>query len=239
MLPANYASVDLDRPAWPKPTGREHALVVDLRGNGGYSLELGLDVLRDWVPRARVPTKNLWATEVTTSCLTAPLIWTRDLDLVGDEPWAKWKLGWLQRELDALAAPTPPGCPRSVRRSAATAPGYGAHHPREGAPGPRIVALVDNVCQSDCEALVAVLATLPETIVVGVNTGGTGQFSQPGAALLPHTGLPFSIALGRMDIYGDGRSFDGYGLDVDVVLPHPEDWNDADLLKLVESLGAR
>jgi len=37
--------------------------------------------------------------------------------------------------------------------------------------------------------------------------------------VLPHTGLPYRIALGRSDFYGDNRSVDGYGLDVDIVLP--------------------
>jgi C-terminal processing protease CtpA/Prc len=103
-------------------------------------------------------------------------------------------------------------------------------------PGRRILALVDNGCGSDCEAIVVLLAALPETIVVGVNTAGVGQFIQPGLALLPHTGLAFRMALGTSDTYGDGRSFDGYGLDVDVVLPHPEDWSDDDLVQLATEL---
>jgi hypothetical protein len=42
---------------------------------------------------------------------------------------------------------------------------------------------------------------------------------QPGYSVLPHTGLHYRIALGRSDPYGDNRSVDGYGLDVDLVLP--------------------
>jgi hypothetical protein len=69
------------------------------------------------------------------------------------------------------------------------------------------------------------LASLPETIVVGANTYGVCQMIQPGHSVLPHTGLRYRIALGRGDPYGDNRSVDGYGLDVDVVLP------DVDTLK--------
>jgi len=54
---------------------------------------------------------------------------------------------------------------------------------------------------------------------VGTNTFGVCQFIQPGYSVLPHTGLRYRIALGRSNYYGDNRSVDGYGLDVDVVLP--------------------
>ena len=42
---------------------------------------------------------------------------------------------------------------------------------------------------------------------------------QPGYSVLPHSALHYRIALGRSDPYGDNRSVDGYGLDVDVVIP--------------------
>jgi hypothetical protein len=239
MTAANYARVEQDRQAWPRPTGRERALVVDLRGNFGNASQLGLYALRDWVPPARLPAKDPLTIEVTASCLTAPLAWERDRSFLDGAPPDASTRAWLQGELDALGAPAPPGCPRVVHASHAAGPGYRAHRLQERAPGLRIVALVDNGCASDCEALVAELASLPETIVVGVNTAGVGQFVQPGNALLPHTGLPFRIALGQSDVYGDGRSFDGHGLDVDVVLPHPEDWGDGDLAQLARELAAR
>jgi C-terminal processing protease CtpA/Prc len=83
----------------------------------------------------------------------------------------------------------------------------------------RIIALVNSHCGSDCEWMTEELASLPETLVAGVNTYGVCQMIQPGYSVLPHTGLRYRIALGRADPYGDNRSVDGYGLDVDVVIP--------------------
>src|SRR5262249_54109102 len=129
MTPANYAHVAQDRPSWPQPTGREKALVVDLRGNGGNAANLGFDVLRDWVPRSMLPSAEPIAMEVTTSCLTAPLTWGRDRPLVAaGPPSPRSSLGWLQRELDALAAPSPDGCPRGTRVLPAREPTYRRHH---------------------------------------------------------------------------------------------------------------
>jgi hypothetical protein len=234
MVPSAYAHVDEDRSKWPRP-GAEKALVVDLRGNGGYSAALGLDVLRDWIPRERLPAYDAIIARVGTSCLAAPLGWGRDRQVLHPPISDRTRAG-IQRELDALALETPPGCPRDVRETEGTVR-YREHRLHERV-GHRIVALVDNGCGSDCEGLVALLATMRETVVVGVNTAGVGQFIQPGYSLLPHTGLPYRIALGRSDMYGDGRSFDGYGLDVDVVLPHPESWGDADLARLGAELAA-
>ena len=83
----------------------------------------------------------------------------------------------------------------------------------------RIIALVNSRCGSDCELLTEMPVSLPGTIVVGANTYGLYQLIQPGYSVLPHTGLRYRIEHGRSDPYGDNRSVDGYGLDVDVVLP--------------------
>jgi hypothetical protein len=237
MTPAVYTHVEEDRPSWPRPTGAEKALIVDLRGNGGYSAGLGLDVLRDWVPRSQLPPADAIGARVGTSCLAAALTWNRDRRVMTANASERTHAA-LQRELDALGLEPTEGCPRETRETTGGVQ-YRAHHLRERLPGRRIVALVDNGCGSDCELITVMLASLPETVVVGVNTAGVGQFIQPGYALLPRTGLPFRIALGQSDMYGDGRSFDGYGLDVDVVLPHPEAWGDADLLRLAEELAKR
>lgn len=76
------------------------------------------------------------------------------------------------------------------------------------------------------------LASLPETLVAGVNTFGIGQFTQPGVSVLPHSGLLYRMALGSSDMYGDDRSVDGYGLDVDVLLPDVDTLTPTQLLEL-------
>jgi C-terminal processing protease CtpA/Prc len=102
---------------------------------------------------------------------------------------------------------------------------------------PRVLVLVDNGCGSDCELMAATLGKLPEATVAGQNTYGVAQFIQPGYSVLPNTRLPFRIALGTADAYGDGRSFDGYGLDVDVLLDGAAASTDDGLLHLVEELS--
>jgi C-terminal processing protease CtpA/Prc len=98
----------------------------------------------------------------------------------------------------------------------------------------RIIALVNSRCGSDCELLTEMLASLRETIVVGTNTYGVCQMIQPGYSVLPHTGLRYRIALGRSDPYGDNRSVDGYGLDVDVVLPDVDTLKPEKMIELAE-----
>jgi C-terminal processing protease CtpA/Prc len=78
------------------------------------------------------------------------------------------------------------------------------------------------------------LASLPDTIVVGTNTYGVVQFIQPGYSVLPHTGLRYRIALGRSNYYGDDRSVDGYGLDVDVILPEVDTLSSKQMRELAE-----
>ena len=48
--------------------------------------------------------------------------------------------------------------------------------------------------------------------------------------------MQFRIALGMSDFYGDGRSVDGYGLDVDVVLPSEEAQGGPAILRLAGRL---
>jgi hypothetical protein len=81
------------------------------------------------------------------------------------------------------------------------------------------------------------LASLPETIVAGTNTFGVCQLIQPGYSVLPHTGLSYRIALGRSDYYGDNRSVDGYGLDVDVVLPQVGTLKQRQLRELADAVA--
>ena len=82
-------------------------------------------------------------------------------------------------------------------------------------------------------------AAAPGSVIAGVNTYGVAQYIQPGYFLLPHSRLPFRIALGTSDIYGDGRSVDGYGLDVDVLLPEELDQTTERITRLAELLSSQ
>jgi len=100
----------------------------------------------------------------------------------------------------------------------------------------RIIALVDNGCGSDCEYMTQVIAGLPGTVIAGTSTYGVMGFTQPGYFVLPHCRVPFRLALSRTDEYGDGRSVDGYGITVDILLPDAASQTRASLLGLARRL---
>jgi hypothetical protein len=84
--------------------------------------------------------------------------------------------------------------------------------------------------------MTAVLAQLPNTVIAGTSTYGVMGFTQPGYFVLPNSRVPFRLALSRTDAYGDGRSVDGYGITVDVLLPTVQSRSRASLLALARAL---
>jgi hypothetical protein len=194
---------------WPQRQPGDRVLIVDLRNNGGNDADYGLDVLKGWIDESRMAPFDRIGSQIVSSCLYAPLKWNYPIQGSNESS---------QRMLDRMAQPYPPGCPRAVDIK----PSQWTYLQRHFAPKPgnlRILALVNSHCGSDCELMTAMLASLPETIVMGANTYGVVQNVQPGYSVLPRTGLSYRIALGRSDYYGDNRSVDGYGLDVDIVIP--------------------
>lgn len=227
---ANYASLQSDR--WFRRQPRDRILLIDLRDNGGVSAGYGFAALKGWIPDNRMATFGDFGIGLNASCLYAPLKWNESVRASSS---LSANRTYLQSLLDRIAKQYPTGCPRAVD---ATPPrwAYTQHYFRPQPGDMRIVALVNARCASDCELFAAQLASLRETIVVGVNTYGVGQFVQPGYAVLPHTGLPYRLALGQSDIYGDGRSFDAYGLDVDLILPDVDEAQLAELQQLAEAV---
>lgn len=204
---AHYGGIS--RTGWVSRQPSDRILIVDLRNNDGGEMGYGLNVLNGWVDQARMVPFDSIGSQINSSCLYAALRWNYpdSHDLV-----------FKQALLDRMAQPYPADCPRSVDAKASKWT-YLQHHfaPKPG--DMRIIALVNSHCASDCELMTEELASLPETLVVGANTYGVCQMIQPGYSVLPHTGLRYRIALGRSDPYGDNRSVDGYGLDVDVLVP--------------------
>jgi len=204
---AHYDGVS--RQGWANREPSDRVLIVDLRNNGGGEVDYGLDVLKGWVDESQMIGFDSIGSEVNSSCLYTALKWS----YAGEDGKAQ-----MQRWLDRMAQPFPSDCPRSVERTPSRWT-YLQHHFNPKPSDMRIVVLVNSGCGSDCELMTEELASLPQTLVVGANTYGLCQMIQPGYSVLPHTGLHYRMALGRSDPYGDHRSVDGYGLDVDVVLP--------------------
>jgi hypothetical protein len=82
-----------------------------------------------------------------------------------------------------------------------------------------------------------ILGGLPDTVIAGTSTFGVMGFSQPGYFVLPHSRVPFRIALSRTDAYGDERSVDGYGITVDVLLPSAQSQSQQSITALAQLLA--
>jgi hypothetical protein len=101
----------------------------------------------------------------------------------------------------------------------------------------RVLFVTDERCGSDCELAITYVSSKLPTLIVGANTFGMAEFTVPAGFLLPFSGARVSLATGHSDIYGDSRSFDGYGLDVDVLLADEPSHTAASLEALIASLA--
>jgi hypothetical protein len=212
----------------------EELLIVDLRGNGGGDMRI--QAVANWTKIPNVEGKS----RLGESCLYPPLRWgymqTSSSGL--KPPISDLRRRSFKGMLDDLFHDDIPGCPAKFSETAAkwTYPEH--RYPSKPTGKTRILALVDDFCGSDCEGAVQTIAAIPGSVIAGVNTFGVAGFIQPGYFILPNTRLPFRIALGTADDYGDGRSFDGYGFDVDIVLPAKTDQSAANIVALAERLLA-
>lgn len=230
--PWNYEHAS--QQSWAQRRPADRVLIIDMRDNGGGSAEYGLEMLKDWIDERRMVQFEDIGSQITSSCLYAPLKWNYPVQSTPSlSPGTK---KYLQGLIDRMTQPYPPGCPRTV--DIKPAQWTYLQHRFEPKPGDlRLIVLVNSRCGSDCELLTGMLASLPETIIVGTNTYGVCQFIQPGYSVLPHTGLRYRISLGMSNYYGDNRSVDGYGLDVDVVLPEVDTLNPEQMRELAEAVA--
>jgi hypothetical protein len=221
----------------PPTAGHEKLLIVDLRGNDGGGSPIG--ALSRWIPVDRIST-DLQQTR-KSSCLH-PGLWFNLMQVMSmsveppvTDEFRKSAAQWL-KDIDVPASTT---CPVEFHATASHWT-YRQHRfvPDWSGDRPRllVLVLVDNQCASDCELMTWQLAQLPGTVIAGSNTLGVIGFTQPGFMLLPHTRIIFQLATSLTDNYGDGRSVDGYGLDVDLALPKSTDWTRNSLLTLARQL---
>jgi hypothetical protein len=214
-------------------------LIVDLRTNDGGDAPVDL-LLSRWIPAPLLSAITRSNHELRSSCLYSALRWgyAQSTSLELKAPLSPGVERILEHALVESMAPVAAGCPVKVVTERASL-SFAQHQPPAKPPekGPIFLVVTDNLCGSDCEYMVSTLAKLPQTVVAGANTYGVAEFIQPGYFVLPHSRTPFRIALGHSDQYGDGRSFDGYGLDVDILLPTREANGAEGVLSLAHALA--
>lgn len=217
--------------------GKERVLVLDLRGNDGGNAPT--DVLTNWFAESAIEQAGAQSTQYgTQSCFRTALFFGLQQQLsAGLKPPSSPQLTqFLQQIVDTLQTPVPCAVERTVERGDRSLRDHhlDLHGPGDGQT--RIVALVDNGCGSDCEYMTYVLSGLPGTVIAGTSTYGVMGFTQPGYFVLPHSRVPFRLALSRTDEYGDGRSVDGYGITVDILLPSVNSMSRKSLSALAHTL---
>jgi hypothetical protein len=229
--PAVELTMELEKSLNGRPH-REELLIVDLRGNGGGDMRI--QALREWTKIPEVSGK----TRLGESCLYPALRWGYTQVSSGSlkPPISTSRRRTIQNSLNALFHDDTPGCPAKFTERPAVWSYVQHRYPAKPEGKTRLLALVDDYCGSDCEGAVLTIAAVPGSVIAGVNTFGVAQYIQPGYFVLPNTRLPFRVALGAADHYGDGRSFDGYGLDVDIVLASQQDQSPESILRLAERL---
>ncbi len=221
----------------PAGAGRERALVVDLRfnegGDGGVRLPV-LDRYAGGAIEAAAPRRL-----VKRSCLADAMRWGSMQRAAVAAPARSPDLARaLQAELDAAPSPMPPGCPAALEETPATF-AYADRVIDPSRSSPLLLVLVNEHCTAECELAAYAIASSRNAVVAGVNTFGAIQFGDPRITVLPRTRVPFRIAGEVSDPYGDGRSVDGYGLDVDVLLTRLGDTSAEALVALARSLSPR
>lgn len=217
--------------------GKEHVAIFDLRGNEGGNAPL--QILQYWFPKQAIDKAFRQKRYSSDSCFANALYFNLEEQLAAGLPFPAPpnQRRILQAFVNAVSS--------SPANDCRVKPQVTDSHPdlqnrrfslRAFGKQTRIIALVDSGCGSDCEAMTAILANLPDTVIAGTSTFGVMGFSQSGYFVLPYSRVPFRLALTLADAYGDGRSIDGYGISVDVLLPTSQSQMKSSLLALARAL---
>ncbi|HEY4360825.1 MAG TPA: S41 family peptidase [Bryobacteraceae bacterium] len=224
----------------PESAGKEKLLIVDLRGNDGG--DAPLEELSRWIDEETLRRASSFTRRLAQSCVATALHWgyTQATMMPVQPPISDTLRRSLQTQVDGLAGTVADGCIGTfTEERSAWNYTLRAHKEHALPEHPRFLVLVDEACGSDCEFMTYTFATTSRAVIAGVNTFGVMQFIQPGYFMLPHSGVRFRIALGRSDPYGDDRSVDGYGLDVDLLLATAKDRSPEAILELARLLASR
>jgi hypothetical protein len=223
--------------AGAKGIGKERAVVIDLRGNQGGNAPT--DVLTNWAALSAIENASALKQYRTDSCFTHALSFGLQQQLVHGikAPVDASTRQFLQQIVDTLKGPSNCSPAPSQSNSQQTLAEHQFSLAGSAADQPRLIAIVNNTCGSDCEYMASVIAGIPGSVLAGTSTYGVMGFTQPGYFVLPNSRVPFRLALSRTDAYGDGRSVDGYGISVDVLLPTAASQSRSSLEALAKALA--
>jgi hypothetical protein len=219
----------------------QNSIVLDVRANGGGAAPI--DILSHWFSQAELGrVVRVGSYENLHSCFAVGLQFNLGQEFLMRSlkaPLAPQTKELIQNIMNMIGGDDNPGSCEVKQHRSVSAWTMLEHHLELGTQlehRPRVIVVVDNECGSDCEGLVTTLAQLPGTVIAGTSTAGTIGFLQPGMFVLPHSRLPFMLAQGYSDVYGDGRSQAGYGLSVDVLLATKESQSISSLKALAEAI---
>jgi hypothetical protein len=214
----------------PEGAGKEKAIIIDLRGNDGSFNPR--EAFAPWAEVLSLTTSMRFSALSRHSCISPALHWGAAQQANTTTPVSDTVRAWLQGQVDTLMRGSPDGCPmKSDARK------IDWDYRKHEFPGKsRVLVVVDEGCSGACEMAAYALAQSPGTVIAGVNTFGASQFIQPGYFVLPHSRLPFRMALQQSDLYGDHRGFDGHGFNVDVLLPTQQSQSQEAIFNLAERL---
>jgi Peptidase family S41 len=220
--------------------GKEQVVLLDLRGNGGGVAPI--DLLTTWFSGGAVEEAAAAPARIgSQSCFNTALQFNANSQSLSSvpnpaPPAIKQRI---QQVLDSIATTAPDAC--DVKPDVNPAQGDGTAHQfspqRASADQTRVIAIVDEKCAQDCEIAARILSRLPDTVLVGSSTFGALGFAEPGYFVLPYSRIAFRLASSRVDFYGDGRSVEGYGFTVDVLLPTAAAEQRSSLLALARALA--
>jgi hypothetical protein len=219
--------------------GKEQVVIWDLRGNTGGVPPL--DLMTTWfsggiLEEAAAPPQRIG----TQSCFNTALQFNANsIALATLKPPVSADIKQrIQRVVDSIATTPPDAC--TVKPDVGPTPDGMSHAfsvNRTSTDQPRLIIIVDDKCKNDCEAVARLLSRLPDAVLAGESTYGAQGFAEPGYFVLPHSRIAFRLASSRIDPYGDGRSLDGYGFSVDVLLPTAASQERSSLLALAQTLS--
>lgn len=213
----------------PETAGNEKLLIVDLRGNNGLYNPTEAFLRWDMVKMHQWMSYNA---RTRQSCVTSALRWGSLQQMTTRSQLNPSDSKWMQGQLDELMKSSADGCPVKAEER----PVEWDYRKHQFSGKAKMLVVVDKSCRQECEFVAYMLAHSTDGVIAGVNTFGGSQFFRMGHFILPHSRLAFRLASSESDFYGDRRSFDGYGLNVDVLLPTEQSQSTEAIVNLAERL---